>query len=166
MNEVSPRLALPLLHAGQAQKEMFHNEALTLIDLLAHCSAAEIGGNLPPGDPQPGQCWIVGSAPAGAWAGRSDAIAGWTEGGWRFVAPQEGMHVWAGVDRGFAMFTNGEWRSGATFGKVFVEGAQVVGSQAPAIAEPAGGVTVDGEARAAIVAVLEALRSHGLIATD
>ncbi|MGL4312420.1 MAG: DUF2793 domain-containing protein, partial [Sphingomonas sp.] len=33
MAETTSRLALPLLAAGQAQKEMFHNEALALIDL-------------------------------------------------------------------------------------------------------------------------------------
>lgn len=34
------------------------------------------------------------------------------------------------------------------------------------IAEPSGGVTVDVEARAAIVAILDALKSAGLIAQD
>ena len=41
MTELSPRLALPLLHAGQAQKELFVNEALTIAD------AKPMGGNEP-----------------------------------------------------------------------------------------------------------------------
>ena len=32
----TPRWSLPLLAAGQAQKEMTHNEALSLLDLVVH----------------------------------------------------------------------------------------------------------------------------------
>ncbi len=42
MNERTSRLSLPLLHASQAQKEMTHNEALTLIDLLLHGCVAGV----------------------------------------------------------------------------------------------------------------------------
>lgn len=41
----------------------------------------------------------------------------------------------------------------------------VVGPQEAAIADPTGGATVDAEARAAVVSILDALRNHGLIAT-
>ena len=44
-----------------------------------------------------------------------------------------------------------------------VSGTQVVAGQQPAIANPAGGVTVDAEARTAIDDILDALRNHGLI---
>jgi len=47
---------------------------------------------------------------------------------------------------------------------VVVSGTQVVGSQASSIANPAGGVTIDLQARAAVMAILNALRGHGLIA--
>ena len=36
----TPRWALPFLFAGQAQKEMFHNEALVRIDAQARNSIA------------------------------------------------------------------------------------------------------------------------------
>jgi hypothetical protein len=35
----------------------------------------------------------------------------------------------------------------------------------PLVADPAGGTTVDAEARAAVAAILARLRTHGLIAT-
>ena len=47
---------------------------------------------------------------------------------------------------------------------VVVSGTQVVGSQAAAIANPAGGVTIDLQCRAAVMSILNALRGHGLIA--
>lgn len=46
-----------------------------------------------------------------------------------------------------------------------VSGNQVVGAQQGAIADPAGGGTVDAEARLAVQLILGALRAHGLIAT-
>jgi hypothetical protein len=48
---------------------------------------------------------------------------------------------------------------------ISVAGEQVEGPQQPAIGDPAGGATIDVEARAAIAALLAAARSHGLIAT-
>ena len=37
----SPRFALPLLYSGQAQKEIFVNEAFSHVDALLHCSIEE-----------------------------------------------------------------------------------------------------------------------------
>lgn len=48
---------------------------------------------------------------------------------------------------------------------VNVGGGKVVGVQAAAIADAAGGVTVDAEARAALNDLLAKVRTHGLIAT-
>jgi hypothetical protein len=157
------RFALPLLEAGQAQKEMFHNEALLRIDSLLHASVIAIGVEAPPADPAPGDCWIVGAAPGGEWAGQAHALASWTAGGWRFVAAREGMRAWAAAAREPALFRDGAWRVGEAHGRLFVAGRQVVGPQFTAIMEPTGGSTVDEAARATIVSVLEALRAHGLI---
>ena len=159
------RLGLPMLQPGQAQKEMSHNEVLTLLDLAVQAAVEAIGVTAPPVEPAPGQCWIVGSPASGAWAGREDCVAGWTEAGWRFVAPTEGMAAWSRQDAQTARFSDGLWHVGdvrAT--RLIVAGDQVVGQRRPAIAAPSGGAAPDAEARAAIAAMLEALRSHGLIA--
>ena len=56
-------------------------------------------------------------------------------------------------------WSNGEWPvSSLTIG-----GQQVVGERLEAVASPSGGTTIDAEARAAIDAVIVALRTHGLI---
>jgi hypothetical protein len=157
------RLALPQIAPGQAQKEMYHNEALARLDCAVQACAVAAGADSPPAEPEPGECWIVGDAPAGAWAGQAGALAGWTESGWRFVAPFEGMRVWMADSHGFALFSEGSWRLGEAHGRLIVDGIQVVGPQAAAIDDPAGGTTVDGEARAAVAAILAALREHGLV---
>lgn len=160
----TPRFALPLLHVGQAQKELFHNEALMLIDALAQPCVEALAANVPPPDPAPGQCWIVGDSPEGAWAGSAGALALWTAGGWRFAAPREGMSVWVAEDGLAARYVSGAWRAGrVTATQVMIDGEQVLGPREPAIDEPDGGSVVDAEARAAIEAILMTLRSHGLI---
>ncbi|MEZ0243825.1 MAG: DUF2793 domain-containing protein [Sphingomonas sp.] len=159
----TPRLALPMLQPGQAQKEMYHNEALARLDLAVQPAVIAAGGNIPPEEPEPGQAWILGGAPTGAWAGNARAIAGWTAGGWRFLAPHEGMTAWVVEDAGFAVFSEGSWITGAAHGRLIVDGEQVVGARGDAIEEPEGGSTVDAEARSAIVGILVALREHGLI---
>lgn len=161
----SARFALPLLQPGQAQKELFHNEAVAAIDLIAQASVAAAGVDTPPAAPAIGQCWIVGTAPTGAWAGRPGRLAGWTDGGWRFVDPIEGMAAWIAGDALVARFVAGGWVTGEqTVARLTIGGDQVVGARRAAIADAAGGATVDAEARAALGAVLAALRGHGLIA--
>lgn len=166
MSDGTGRWALPLIDAGQAQKEVTHNEALLAIDLLVQAGVVAAGANDPPAAPAPGQAWIVGGAPTGAWAGRADAIAGWTAGGWRFLTPCEGAQVWSEAD-GFAWrFRAGAWERGRVrAAALLVDGLPVVGARRAAIATPAGGTSVDAEARAAVSAILAALRGHGLIAS-
>lgn len=164
--DTTARLALPLLAAGQAQKEVVHNEALLLADCLINPVAEAIGVNAPPTTPAEGRCWIVGTAPTGAWAGQAGALAGWTAGGWRFAAPFEGQHVWLREAGVWAVRGASNWSSGVVAAQlVEVGGQQVVGARRPAIAAPSGGPTVDSEARAALADILIALRTHGLIAS-
>lgn len=165
MTESTARFALPLIAAGQAQKDVAHNEALAALDLIAQAAVGGVGVDMPPASPAMGACWIVGAAPTGAWSGHPGALAGWTEGGWRFVAPREGMTAWVGGADGFARFVGGAWVVGSLAGATLtLGGSQVVGPRRPAIADPAGGAIVDTEARAGLSAVLTALRTHGLIA--
>ena len=159
----TPRWALPLLQPGQAQKEMTVNETVARLDCLVQGAAVAAAVNTPPADPDPGDCWIVGSTPTGGWAGHAEEVAEWTSSGWLFVQPRDGTQLWLGATQGIARFADGAWHLGALHGKLFVEGDQVVGPRGAAIAEPAGGSTVDAEARAAIASVLDALRAHGLI---
>jgi hypothetical protein len=166
MAETTARWALPLLHMGQAQKELFHNEALARLDMLLHGRVASADLPTPPASPGPGDCWIVAAGATGAWAGQEGAVAGWTEGGWRFVAPRTGLAMQV-ADRGHALIFDGAaWRDAAVRSDgLYYSENRVVGARTAAIADPSGGTVIDAGARAAIGAILGALRSHGLIAT-
>jgi hypothetical protein len=160
----SPRLALPFLSVGQAQKEATHNEAIQALDLIVAAAVEQEPVADPPAAPAPGACFLVAAAPTGAWAGKPQAVAGYTSGGWRFITPIEGMTVYVKATAQFACYRQGRWEMGILRGaSLVVGGQQVVGSRTAAIASPAGGSTVDSEARGTIEDMLAALRHHGLI---
>lgn len=160
----TPRLSLPFLNAGQAQKEFIHNEALQVLDVLIAGAVEEEPRAAPPTSPSLGAAYLVGAAPTGAWAGKSQSVAAFTSGGWRFIAPVEGMTVYVKADGRWANYRLGAWEMGVLRGSSLnIDGQQVVGGRAGAIGSPAGGSTVDSEARAAIAEILSAMRTHGLI---
>ena len=115
-DETSARHGLPLLAPGQAQKEMTHNEALAMLDLVVQPAVETLGVTVPPLAPGEGQCWIVGAGATGSWEGHDDALAGWTAGGWRFVVPREGMLAWVIDASAYARFDGAGWAGGHPLG--------------------------------------------------
>ncbi|HEX8640102.1 MAG TPA: DUF2793 domain-containing protein [Allosphingosinicella sp.] len=164
MAETSARFALPFLVPGQAQKEMFHNEALAAIDSLLHPTAEGGPASAPPTSPETGASWIVGSGATGAWSGQADRLATWTEGGWRFAAPVSGMLVWNKAAGVWMRWTGSDWSEGTLPASALViGGVRVVGPRLPPVPSPSGGTVIDEEARTAVAAVIATLKSHGLI---
>jgi Protein of unknown function (DUF2793) len=159
----SDRLKLPLMAAAQAQKEVTHNEALALADIAVQAVVQAVAPALVPSAPTSGQCWIAGTAPTGAWSGRAGHIAAWTAGGWRFVAPFEGMQAWSIADGQTVRRTASAWVIGAqTASTLSIGGQQVVAARQPRVAAPSGGTTINSQARAAIASIIAGLESHGL----
>lgn len=165
-SDTTPRWALPNLFAGQAQKELFHNEALARIDMLLHGQAESADETAPPLSPEEGQCWIVAAGATGAWLGREGAVACWTGGGWRYAEPRAGLALWV-INRGrLVRFDGSGWEDGALRADgLYVGGVRVAGTRRPAIDNPVGGGSIDSEARSSIAAILSAMRDHGLIET-
>jgi hypothetical protein len=161
----SARFKLPYILPGQAQKELFHNEALAALDAALHAAVDESAPRAdPPPAPGVGQAWIVAAPGTAEWSGKGQQIAVWTEAGWRFVAPVAGMLVWDKAAGHWLHFDGVAWSGGELrAAAIVVGGQQVVGTRQPHVPSPSGGTIIDGEARAAIEALIATLISHGLI---
>ena len=78
-------------------------------------------------------------------------LATYTAGGWRFIAPVEGLTAFVRSSSIWATFRSGAWEQGILRGSnVTIAGQQVIGGRIAAIAGPAGGGVVDVEARSAV----------------
>ena len=137
------RLDLPLLFAGQAQKEGFVNETTARIDALLH-GAIEGEQAAPPAAPADGQMWLVAAGATGAWLGQSGKLAARQAGNWLFVVPRDGIKL---LNRGSGqeMRYSGSWKSAVR----------------PSL--PSGGAIIDAEARTALAAILTALTTAGIV---
>ena len=159
------RLAIPLLSPGQAQKEVFHNEALQTLDAIVGANVEEPPRVSPPASPAIGACYIVAAGAAGAWSGKQDNLACFTAGGWRFIAPMDGLIAYVRSTSVWAVYRSSAWELGTVRASALtIGGQQVVGPRGAAIATPAGGSIIDAEGRTAMGQILAALRLHGLIA--
>ena len=162
----TPRLALPYLTPGQAQKEVFHNEALQILDTVVAAAIEEPPRVSPPTSPAAGACYLVAPAATDEWAGRDNSLAAYSSGGWRFIMPRDGMIAYVRSSSTWAAYRSGAWELGAVRGSsLVIGGQQVVGGRAGPIGVPSGGPIVDTEARTAISQILTAMRQHGLIET-
>lgn len=141
----SPRYGLPLLFAGQSQKEVYVNEAHAIADALLHC-AIEGTAMTPPTNPVDGTNWLIGNNPTGDWAGNSGALACRQAGGWIYVPPKDGLQV---LDRSSGQIHRyfGGWSSAAQ------------------VTAPSAGTVVDVEARSAIAQLITALQATGILAS-
>ena len=139
----TPRFGLPLLFAGQAQKEFFVNEAYRLLDFLLH-PVVEGESNVPPASPIEGEAWLVTATAQDDWLGHEDDIAAYIGARWLFAAPTAGMRVHSMATNQFKVF-NGNWQSPSE------------------PSAPSGGATIDVEARATISELIEVLRVGGLL---
>ena len=143
----TPRHGLPLLFAGQTQKEFFINEALMRLDSLCATMVLEQRNDPPVAGMQAGQIWLVGPQPSGAWAGFPLHLAAWSENGWRLMEPFLGQRVF---DVGLAC------------SRFYVDGDWSVPVAAPTTS---GGTVIDIEARAALALIVDALVNSTLLAS-
>ncbi len=84
----TPRLSLPLLAAGQAQKHVTHNDALTRLDALVHLTVDSRSQTVPPAVPTELSACIIPPGATGVFSGRTDQIALFEDGGWIFLTPR------------------------------------------------------------------------------
>lgn len=139
----TPRYSLPLLFAGQTQKEGFVNEITARLDALLF-PVIEGQAAAPPTGAQDGQSWLVSNSPADEWFGHAGRIASRQSGNWLFTEPVYGMRLF-NKSVGQDMYFRDTW----------------ITAQKPAT--PQGGTTIDSESRAAISTIIAALISAGIV---
>jgi hypothetical protein len=139
----SPRLGLPLLYAGQAQKEAFVNEANARLDASVHC-AIEGSAATPPAAPVEGSSWLVTAPASGDWAGQEGSIAARQSGNWLFLLPFDGLQLFNRATQQFAHYAGG-WKV------------------APGVPLPQDGTVIDQEARSTLANLVAALQTAGIL---
>jgi hypothetical protein len=138
------RFDLPLLFAGQAQKEGFVNEIAARLDAMLHV-AIEAEQAVPPVSPLDGQAWLIAASPSGEWTGKSGQIAARQAGNWFYFPALHGLRLFNRATGQFVQFT-GTWAAP---------------SRPPV---PSGGTVIDVEVRAGLAAVVAALTTAGILA--
>ncbi len=109
MSDETPRGALPLLAAAQAQKHVTHNEALLALDALIGARILDRDRTAPPASPTDGDTYLVHATATGAWAGKEGQIASCLDGAWRFHAPFAGLTAYIAGEDKFLLFDGTAW---------------------------------------------------------
>jgi len=108
----TPRLALPVIEAAQAQKHVTHNEALVLLDALTQLAVESRTLTTPPGSPADGACYIPAAGASDGWSDWDGQIALYSGGGWLKIVPVSGLKAWVKGERLTVTYEDGSWRDG------------------------------------------------------
>jgi hypothetical protein len=108
----TPRLALPVIEAAQAQKHVTHNEALVLLDALVQLGVESRTLAIPPALPAEGACYIPAAGASDDWSGWDGNIACYSGGGWLRIVPAPGCKAWLRDERLTLTYEDGVWRDG------------------------------------------------------
>ena len=135
---------------GQAQKETSVNEALHLLDVIVAGAVEEAARTDPPATPAVGTSYIVAEQATGEWSAMR-------------VRSQRSLPAGGNTSRRPMASWSWRRRPERRFAMAAGHGSRSVGSRQAPIPDVTGGTTADAESRAAIAAILRALRAHGLI---
>ena len=109
----TPRLNLPYIHSGQAQKEITHNEALTMLDVYINPVVQDIGIYTLPENAQNGMLFVIHHNPEQALQEHAGKIAQRLEPNqWRFVKPTKWMRVLLDNNGAMYIFNGNDWQLG------------------------------------------------------
>jgi hypothetical protein len=159
----TPRLALPLIAPGQSQKDVTHNEALLALDQMITLVVASRSLAAPPANPALGEIQIVAAAAAVAWGHPAGTLVQWLGAGWQASPPRDGQIALL-ADEGLMLVHRAGWQALWPVAGLAIGGRSVLTAVPAAISAPAGGSTVDSQARASLSALLQALQQQGILA--
>ncbi len=112
-DDASPRLGLPYLAAGQSQKHVTVNEALTRLDALVQLAIESRSLSAAPANPVDGSLYILSAAGTGsAWNGQpAGSLMRYEAGTWATVAVTEGILAWLRNEDQLLVYDGGQWQS-------------------------------------------------------
>lgn len=89
----TPRGQLPYLASNQSQKEVTHNEALNILDILVDTTVIDMITSTPPGSPTAGDCYVVAATATDEWTGEEGNLAFYLS-GWNFIEAYKGLIIY------------------------------------------------------------------------
>lgn len=109
--DTTPRLALPLIQGGQAQKHLTLNAGLMRLESLVQTHVLSRATAAQPASPADGASYILPASPTGdAWSGLSTgAFVRWTGGVWETVAFPVGAIVHVADENRFVVSAGSGW---------------------------------------------------------
>ncbi len=107
----TPSLTLPFLQAGQALKNITHNDALNRLDAGLYLSCSDMGADSLPADPASGSAVIISDTAVPDLSDRVGQIAVFQAGNWVWFNPQSGWMIWDSAGDRLRVFNGVEWVS-------------------------------------------------------
>lgn len=105
----TPRLDLPFLQAGQALKNITHNEALQRLDSGLYLSCSNMAADALPSDPVSGVVIIISETPDTTLLSRIGQIAVFLTESWVWFLPKSGWTIWDEVGETLQVFDGQIW---------------------------------------------------------
>lgn len=158
------RLGLPLIAAGQSQKDVTHNEAVLALDRMVALAVVSRTQMSPPVAAAAGEIQIVPPGGESDWGQPAGSLMQWQGAGWQVQAPRDGQLALL-QDEAVLLVHNQGWQALFPVSGLLIGGRSVLAATPVSVAPPTGGTTVDMEARAVLSALLSTLVQQGILAT-
>lgn len=115
-DDATPRLGLPYVAAGQAQKHVTVNEAFARLDGFVQTAVVSRTVAAQPATPEDGALYVLPAGATGdAWGVESEgALMRFEAGGWSRLEPRMGHIVWVS-DESLALVFDGDWQRLSTY---------------------------------------------------
>ena len=129
----TPRLSLPFLQAGQALKNITHNEALQRLDTGLYLSCSNMAADNLPADPVEGHAYVISQTPDGSLMDRIGHIGVYVSSRWAWFIPKSGWVLWDETGATLRVFDGSDWA--ASFSESQAETLPFLGLNAAASAD-------------------------------
>lgn len=103
------RLDLPFLQAGQALKNITHNEALQRLDSGLYLSCSDMAAESLPSAPHENLVILISQTSDAALSGRIGQIAVFVSGAWIWFTPKSGWMLWDETAKTLRIFDGINW---------------------------------------------------------